>query len=164
MSTIKCIKSPCISFWTHACLAHNICIIPAKYSVSRIMTLAHPSSILDLRHQNRSDHYQHHVKYNNHISITVSFTTISKHRRKLPNHYISLSFNKMPSSVCSCTNMIQNIDSNHSPCIFQLKQSLVISWNGKGMLSCILIVDYCCFLKNMSYEYRKRTNNYNDEF
>ena len=57
LSTITWIKSSCISFWTHTCLAHNICIIPAESSVSRIMHLAFPPSILDLRYQNRSDQY-----------------------------------------------------------------------------------------------------------
>ena len=54
---LKRIKSSCISFWTHTCLAHNICIIPAESSVSRIMNLALPHSILDLHHQNQSDQY-----------------------------------------------------------------------------------------------------------
>ena len=47
---LKWIKSSCISFWTHTCLAHNICIIPAESSVSRIMNLALSPSIIDLHH------------------------------------------------------------------------------------------------------------------
>ena len=96
MSTIKCIKSSSISFWTHACLAHNICIISAEYSVSRITFLALPSSILDLRHQYQNYYYQHHVESNNHISINVSFTTISKHRREIAKSlFIFLSFKEI---------------------------------------------------------------------
>ena len=33
MSTIKCIRSSCISFWTHACLAHNM------YHTDQILSL-----------------------------------------------------------------------------------------------------------------------------
>ena len=86
-------------------------------TVSRIMNLTFPPSILDLRHQNQSDQYQHHVESNN-ISITVSFTTILKRKREIAKSlYISFlqgnSSNK--NQVQSVVGLNMNIPSCHHP-------------------------------------------------
>ena len=109
----------------HACLAQSM------YHTGRALSLKNndfSSSLFDLCYQNRSDHYKHHIESNNHISITVSFTTLSKRRRKIAKIIKYSLSNKNLSAVCSCSNMI--IVFMSFSFTFQLKHSLVISRDG----------------------------------
>ena len=142
-----------ISFWTH----HMSCIHYMYHTTSRVLSfmvcsllvIINPAWSRDLIISNSFllSHYLHQFSSNDHHHIfqcqNFGPSLLDQHHHhhcvihniinieeKWPKPLCVLPSNKNLSLVCSCTNMIWKIDSNHSPFIFQRKQSLIISWNG----------------------------------